>query len=107
MALAQREAGLAAARSFLLGLRQALSSLGLMQHPLDTLPEAWVSLSEEDQAWVFMAMDGRWWAAEWPGVSRIAYRVPNRVDRLRALGNALVPQIAEWIGRQILAWEAQ
>jgi hypothetical protein len=27
------------------------------------------------------------------------------VDRLAALGNALVPQIAEWIGRRILDFE--
>jgi DNA (cytosine-5)-methyltransferase 1 len=44
----------------------------------------------------------RWWAAE-PGVGRVADGVPHRVDRLAALGNALVPQIAEWIGRRILA----
>jgi hypothetical protein len=29
------------------------------------------------------------------------------VDRLAALGNALVPQIAEWIGRRILNFEAE
>jgi site-specific DNA-cytosine methylase len=29
------------------------------------------------------------------------------VDRLRALGNALVPQIAQWLGEQILAYEEE
>jgi DNA (cytosine-5)-methyltransferase 1 len=41
------------------------------------------------------------WAVE-PDVGRVAHGVPNRVDRLRALGNAVVPQVAEWIGRRIL-----
>lgn len=45
------------------------------------------------------------WAAE-PAVGRVADGVPDRVDRLAALGNALVPQIAEWIGRRILAFES-
>ena len=31
-----------------------------------------------------------WWQTE-PGVGRVAYGVPNRVDRLRCLGNAVVP----------------
>ena len=30
--------------------------------------------------------------------------VPNRVDRIRALGNAIVPQCSEWIGKKI--WES-
>lgn len=47
---------------------------------------------------------GRWWSAE-PAVGRVADGVPHRVDRLAALGNALVPQIAEWIGRRILEYE--
>jgi DNA (cytosine-5)-methyltransferase 1 len=41
-----------------------------------------------------------WWAAE-PDVGRVADGVPARVDRLRGLGNAVVPQVAEWIGRRI------
>jgi DNA (cytosine-5)-methyltransferase 1 len=48
---------------------------------------------------------GAWWAVE-PDVGRVADGVPARVDRLSALGNALVPQIAEWIGARILAYEA-
>jgi DNA (cytosine-5)-methyltransferase 1 len=44
------------------------------------------------------------WATE-PDVGRVAHGVPARVDRLRALGNAVVPQVAEWIGRQILEAE--
>ena len=41
------------------------------------------------------------WEPE-PNVGRVAHGVPSRVDRLRSLGNAVVPQVVEWIGRQIL-----
>lgn len=44
------------------------------------------------------------WSTE-PAVGRVAHGVPNRVDRLRALGNAVVPQIPELLGRAILAAE--
>lgn len=43
-----------------------------------------------------------WWAVE-PDVGRVAHGIPKRVDRLRCLGNAVVPQIPELIGRAILA----
>ena len=46
----------------------------------------------------------REWGAE-PSVGRVANGVPSRVDRLRGLGNAVVPQVAEFIGRCILEAE--
>jgi DNA (cytosine-5)-methyltransferase 1 len=42
------------------------------------------------------------WATE-PDVGRVAHGVPARVDRLRALGNAVVPQVSEVIGRAVVA----
>jgi DNA (cytosine-5)-methyltransferase 1 len=45
--------------------------------------------------------DGGWWATE-PAVGRVADGVPGRLDRLRMLGNSVVPQCAEAIGRLIL-----
>jgi DNA (cytosine-5)-methyltransferase 1 len=41
------------------------------------------------------------WLVE-PDVGRVAHGVPARVDRLRSLGNAVVPQIPELIGLAIL-----
>lgn len=44
------------------------------------------------------------WAApaSEPTMDRVAYGVPSRVDRLRCLGNSVVPQIPEIIGRAIM-----
>lgn len=39
------------------------------------------------------AKDVQWWPVE-PSVGRVAYGIPNRVDRLKGLGNAIVPQVA-------------
>ena len=47
-----------------------------------------------------------WWATE-PDVGRVAHGVPARVDRLRCLGNAVVPQVAYVIGCWIREVEAR
>lgn len=53
------------------------------------------------EEWRSEDSDRHWWATE-PDVGRVANGVPRRVDRLRGLGNAVVPQVAEWVGRRIL-----
>jgi len=37
--------------------------------------------------------DSNYWAVE-PELGRVAHGIPNRVDRLKCLGNAIVPQVA-------------
>jgi DNA (cytosine-5)-methyltransferase 1 len=44
---------------------------------------------------------GHRWGADKPGLGRVDNGVPHRVDRLRALGNSIVPQVAEFILRGI------
>ncbi len=44
------------------------------------------------------------WSTE-PDVGRVAHGVPSRVDRLRSLGNAIVPQCSAYIGECVLAAE--
>ena len=41
-----------------------------------------------------------WWAVE-PDILRVAHGIPKRVDRIKGLGNAIVPQIAMNIGLAI------
>jgi len=46
------------------------------------------------------------WAVE-PELGRVAHGIPNRVDRLKQLGNAVVPQVVEQIGRAIMKIERE
>ena len=53
--------------------------------------------SEEGQR----TMGQGWWESE-PNMGRVAHGVPKRVDRLKSLGNSLIPQIPYYIGKTIL-----
>jgi DNA (cytosine-5)-methyltransferase 1 len=48
---------------------------------------------------------GTWNAGE-PELDRLAHGIPAAVDRLHALGNAVVPQVAEVIGARLVAIES-
>lgn len=45
-----------------------------------------------------------YWSAE-PDVGRVAHGISNRMDRIKCLGNAVVPQVAEVIAKAIKEYE--
>ncbi len=61
---------------------------------------------DREASWIINSCQGNSsiWDAE-PNVGRVANGVPARSHRLRCLGNAVVPQIPELIGRQIMETE--
>jgi DNA (cytosine-5)-methyltransferase 1 len=71
--------------------------------PLEDRPAA---LQPRDDAASLGAHRAPWLEGP-PESVRVAYGLPDWVDRNTALGNALVPQIAEWIGTRILEWEGR
>lgn len=54
---------------------------------------------EGTELWGAASERGGWWTTE-PGLGRVAHGVADRVDRLKAIGNGQVPQVA------VLAWNA-
>ena len=56
----------------------------------------------DDRSWEGEPWGSSWWETE-PDVGRVAHGVPNRVDRLKGLGNAIVPQVAYQIMEGIYA----
>jgi site-specific DNA-cytosine methylase len=102
-ALGDRENCMATAFGYVRGLRQAGEAIGTLRDPSEPLDATWLALSREEADWWDLAARRGPWAAEWPGAARVSKGVPARVDRLRSLGNAVVPQVVEVIGRQLLA----
>ena len=71
---------------------------------LESQVQRWAAIPVESANGLKMGWNrgaGGQWRYE-PDVGRVADGVPSRVDRLRCLGNAVVPQVAEWIGKQII-----
>lgn len=72
---------------------------------VDAVPRSRIMVPDPDRepvGWAAIARRQRdHWAVE-PDVDRVAHGVPHRVDRLRTLGNAVVPQVAEYVGRLIM-----
>mgnify|MGYP003136308120 CR=1 FL=1 len=64
------------------------------------------NISEGNQVWSNPSDCGGFWLHE-PDVGRVAHGIPNRVDRLKGLGNAIVPQVAYQIIRTMIESEEQ
>ena len=90
------------------GAPHARDRVWLVAYPHSVVGEARVRCLAE-RPWPIPAADSGDRPAVWmdapPGPRGVADGIPDRVDRTRALGNALVPQIAEWIGRQVMEHE--
>jgi DNA (cytosine-5)-methyltransferase 1 len=70
--------------------------------------ERWIreSLLERPKEWPLRPGGPRWIGSPWfiePGVGRVVDGISARMDRLKGLGNAVVPQIPEIIGRAIMS----
>ncbi len=54
------------------------------------------------ECWLRATVHDGDWGAPPAGVRGMDDGIPARMERLRAVGNAVVPAVAEWIGRRIL-----
>ena len=91
------------------------SEIGILAHPSSQRqqgqrPQGDASNQETDgEGQAAQSIDGgfgNFWLPE-PAVGRVAHGIPRRVDRLKGLGNAIVPQIAMRIGQTIKQVEAE
>ena len=75
----------------------------VLEHASEGLPRPRSRARRDEEQDIPEAARG-WWEVE-PQLGRVAHGIPSRVDRLRCLGNAVVPQIVELIGRAIIEAE--
>ena len=82
-------------------------------HTIGSRGETWLSGQEQGQEghageFNHKGYQRPWWetGGEWPAesnVCRVVDGVPNRVDRIKSLGNAVVPQLIQAIGELVIA----
>ena len=82
-------------------------------HTIGSRGETWLSGPEQGQEGHSREFNHEgyqrpWWetGGEWPAesnVCRVVDGIPNRVDRIKSLGNAVVPQLIQAIGELVIA----
>tara|TARA_R110002110_G_scaffold144883_6_gene334266 strand:- start:1457 stop:2314 length:858 start_codon:yes stop_codon:yes gene_type:complete len=95
------------------GEEEQVIGRGDVAHTIGSRSEAWLSGQEQGQEghsgeFNHEGYQRSWWetGGEWatePSVGRVANGVPNRVDRIKSLGNAVVPQLIQAIGELVIA----
>ena len=85
-----------------LGARHQRDRIIIVAYPSGIRGARWRSAFESGHAEArqHAIRSAEYWKDE-PAVGRMADGIPHRMDRLRGLGNAVVPQVAEYIGRLI------
>jgi DNA (cytosine-5)-methyltransferase 1 len=85
-----------------LGAPHRRDRIWIVAYPSSTGLEGQWNVSGRIEQELRDACDNRGWIPE-PNVGRVANGVPSRSHRLKCLGNAVIPQIPEIIGRAIMS----
>jgi DNA (cytosine-5)-methyltransferase 1 len=85
------------------GARHRRNRLFIVAYPRSAWRSGRRGAFEGDNAEItrHVARGAQYWENE-PNLGRMANGVPRRMDRLKGLGNAVVPQVAEYVGRLVI-----